>query len=270
MLIVDDTNWQTQIGDGKQIVVGGETRLLSAIPKPEGHNSRGYSKVFGDSFKTIPRSEWDDRVKELEAKKMQIRDHQNWPCDNQGSYPTCWAAGTMQAISTARVMQLGIKNYIRFSAMAIACPISGGNSGGYEGDAVEYATKYGCVDSKLWGYTDRSPSKNRDPEIIANRALHKTLDSYELNGFDEFFTAMLLGFPCTVSYNWWSHVVSLAGAVVIERGSYGLLIRNNWGDSYGDKNSFGHGGYAVFREGRGTPSGGYMIYQQTPSLMLAA
>lgn len=270
MKIVDDTNWKSEIGDGKVVISGGESRLLSAIPKPAGHNSRGYSNTFrGAGLKVTPRSEWSDRIKELNAKKMQIRDHQDWPCDNQGSFPTCWSAGTMQTISTCRVMQMGIQHYVRFSAMAVAVPISGGRSGGYEGDAVRYATEHGCVDSKLWGYTDPS-RKNNDPAVQANRLLHKTTESIELDGFDEFMTAMLEPFPCTVSYNWWSHVVMLAGAAEIEPGSFGLIIRNNWGDSYGDKYRFGHGGYAVFREGRGTPSGGYMIRQQTPSLVLAA
>lgn len=267
MKIVDDTNWKAEIGDGKQVISGGETRLLSALPKPAGHDSRAYSRPF--SLATIPRGEWSDRIKELDAKKMQIRDFQNWPCDNQGSFPTCWAAGTCQAVSTCRVMQMGLEHYVRFSAMAIAVPISGGHSGGYEGEAVKYFREHGGVDSKLWSYTDPS-RKNNDPAVVANRLLHKVTEAEELNGFEQFMTAMLLGFPCTVSYNWWSHVVSLAGACEIEKGSFGLIIRNNWGDSYGDKYRFGHGGYAVFREGRGTPSGGLRIQVQTPSLATAA
>jgi hypothetical protein len=64
--------------------------------------------------------------------------------------------------------------------------------------------------------------------------------------------------------------VMLTDLVEIEAGSFGLLIRNNWGDSYGDKNEYGHGGYAIFREGRGTPSGGFAFRQVTPSLESAA
>lgn len=263
-LIIDDTNWRTQIGNGKEIIVGGERRLLSATPKPAGHNAREYSAVFGAEVPTLPRSEWSARLKEQRARKRTITDHQRWQCDNQGSYPTCWSAGTCQAYSTVRVMQMGIAHHVRISAMSLAVPISGGNRGGYEGDAVRYLTQHGGVDSKLWGYTDRS-NKSSDPQIQANRLLHKSLESYECNGFDEFATAMLLGFPCTVSYNWWSHVVMLTELVEIESGSWGFRIRNNWGESYGDKNEYGVGGYAIFREGKGTPSGGFAFRSVTPS-----
>lgn len=271
MLIIDDTNWKTQVGDGKEIIVGGEKRLLSAMPKPAGHNSRGYSKLFGAEVPTIPRSEWSARIKEQSNPlvKARVSDHQRYASDNQGSFPTCWSAGTMAAFATARVMQMGFAQYLRFSAMAVAVPISGGNSGGYEGDAVEYLTKYGGVPVDLWGYTERV-NKNNNPQVQAARLRYKLLESYECNGFDEFATACLLGFPCTISYNWWSHVVMLCDLVEIEPGSFGFRIRNNWGESYGDKNEYGFGGYAVMREGRGTPSGGFALRQVMSSLAVSA
>jgi hypothetical protein len=264
-LIIDESNWRTQIGDGQSVVVAGERFLLSAMPKPPNHDSRGYSKVFGAEVPTIPRSEWSARIKEQAARKRRISDHQRWPCDNQGSFPTCWSAGTMQAASTARVMQMGVEHYVRLSAMAVAVPISGGRRGGYEGDAVEYLVKYGGVDSQLWGYTDPS-NRNSDPQVQANRQKHKALEVYECRGFDEFATALLLGFPCTVSYSWWSHVVMLCDLIEIESNSFGFRIRNNWGEGYGDKGEYGFGGYAIFREGRGTPGGGFAFRQMTPSV----
>ena len=109
-----------------------------------------------------------------------------------------------------------------------------------------------------------SPSVS-ETEVQANRLLHKSLESYECDGFEEFATALLLGYPCTVSYNWWRHVVKLCDLVEIESNSFGFRIRNNWGESYGDKGEHGFGGYAVMREGRGTPSGGFAFRQMTAS-----
>ena len=267
-LIIDDSNWKTQIGNGKVVRIGHDDFLLSGQPKPAGHNSRLYSKAFGAEVPNIPRSEWPARIREQAERKRRVSDHQRWQCDAQ-SGPTCWAAGTCQAYSTCRVMQLGIAEYVRISAMSIAVPISGGTSGGYEGDAVRMLTKDGGVDSKLWGYGSRRPTAS-ESEIAANRLLHKSLESYECDGFDEFGTALLLDYPCTVSYNWWSHVVMLCDLVEIEAGSYGFKIRNNWGEGYGDKGEYGVGGYAIFREGRGTPSGGFAFRQVTPSTTVAA
>lgn len=262
MLIVDDSNWQDQLDLAVKIGVG-----RGGMPKPAGHDSRAYSKAFGREIPNIARVEWPARIKELKEKKARISDHQNWACDNQGSFPTCWSAGTMQAASTCHKIQTG--GHVYLSAMAVAVPISGGRSGGYEGDAVRYLTEHGGVDARLWGYTDPSRKQN-DPEVQANRLLHKALESYECDGFDEFATAMLLGFPCTVSYSWWSHVVMLTELVEIEPGSFGFRIRNNWGEGYGDKHeTHGFGGYAVFREGKGTPSGGFAFRQMTPSVVAA-
>jgi hypothetical protein len=262
-LIIDETNWKAQVGNGKTVRIGHVDFELSALPKPAGHDTGVYSKSFGAEVPTIPRSEWPARIKEQAERKRRISDHQRWECDAQ-SGPTCWAAGTCQAGSTCRVMQMGMESYVRYSAKSIAVPISGGNRGGYEGDAVSYMVQHGVCDSKVWPYGSQRPT-GTDAEVEASRQLHKCLEVYECDGFDEFATALLLGYPCTVSYNWWSHVVMLCDLVEIESGSYGFKIRNNWGEGYGDKGEYGVGGYAIFREGRGTPSGGFAFRQMTPS-----
>lgn len=268
MYIVDDSNWKDQIGNGRAVRIGTDVFELSWHPPAPGHNSREYSKLFGAEVPTIPRNEWPARIKEKIERKSRISDHQKWQCDAQ-SGPTCWAAGSCQAGSTCRVIQMGMAHYVRYSAMSIAVPISGGVSGGYEGDAVRMMTKDGVVDSRLWGYGSRRPTASSE-EVAANRLLHKSLESYECRGFDEFATALLLDFPCTVHYSWWSHVVMLCDLVEIEPGSYGFRIRNNWGEGYGEKMEHGFGGYAVFREGRGTPGGGYAFRSVTPSNVVAA
>lgn len=268
MLIIDDSNWQTQIGDGQSVSVAGDKFELSWTPPAPGHDSREYSKLFGAEIPNIPRSEWRARCEEKIKRKSRISDHQKWQCDAQ-SGPTCWAAGSCQAGSTNRVIQMGLKYYVRYSAMSIAVPISGGVSGGYEGDAVRMMTKDGVVDSRLWPYGSRRPSASNE-EIAANRLLHKTLESHECRGFDEFATALLLDMPCTVHYSWWRHVVMLCDLVEIESNSWGFRIRNNWGEGYGDKHdTHRFGGYAVFREGRGTPGGGYAFRSVTPSNVVA-
>lgn len=263
MKIVDDTNWQAEITIGQNIT--GLQGGFGYQPPPAGYVSPG--KPFNSlaPMGKIPRNEWPDRIKEMKSKRMNISACQNWSCDAQ-SGPTCWAAGTVQAMSTARVIAMGLEHYVRYSANSIAVPISGGNSGGWEAEAVKYAQNHGVVDSDLWPYGSRDRSLDSKPDVQTNRAKHKCLEAYDCRGFDEFATALLLGLPCTVSYNWWSHVVMLTDLVEIESGSFGFLIRNNWGDGYGDKNEYGFGGYAVFREGKGTPGGGLAIRQMMTSV----
>lgn len=248
---------------GQFVVVNNHRRYLSATPRPASHDTRRYSKLLSSAVPVIPRSEWSARLKEMQEQKLLISQMQNWEPDDQGSHPTCWAAATCAVFSTARVLQG--HPFVRISAMSVACPISGGVSGGYEGEALDLLAKRGGVDVALWGYTEISRSKDSDPACEANRLLHKSLESYECSSFDEFATAWLLRYPCTISYNWWSHCVSAVDLVEIEPGSFGVRIRNNWGD-WEAKNDFGFSGYTVFREGHGTPSDGFAIRQVTSSV----
>lgn len=257
-LIIDDSNYKILIGDGKEIVVNGERRLLSRTPKPLDHNTRVYSAKFGDHFPLIPRSEWEARILEQKRLKMRVSDHQRFRSTDQDGLPTCWAAGACHTFTTMRVMQ-GLSP-IFISPCSIAVPISGGHSGGYEGDAVKYFTQHGGVREDLWGPHDTSRRLMNDPACVADRANFISLETLELEGFDQFATALLLGFPCVVAYDWWSHVVMAADLIQIERGSYGLLDRNNWGD-WGEKNDAGFSGYVKMREGKGTPDSGFMFRQ---------
>lgn len=240
------------------VVVNGHKRYLSAMPKPAGHDTRLYSKPFSSVFPAIPRNEWRARLQEQIAKKRQISHMQTWQSDDQDGYPICWAAGTVAAFSTARVLQ-GLP-YVRVSGMSVAVPISGGRSGGYEGDAVNYLVKYGGVDSAIWTYDNPRGARSDDPKVQENRKLYLALEAYECETFDDFATAYLLGFACTVAWNFWSHVTMGCDLAEIESGSWGTRIRNNWGEGYGSKNEHGVGGYAVLRSALG-PSSGFAFRQ---------
>ena len=262
MKIFDDSNFEELIGDGSTIVVNGVHRMLSRTPKPMGHDTRKYSAKFGDRIPLIPRSEWPDRIAEQKAKKMRVSDHQRFEATNQGNLPTCWAAGTCHTFTTMRAMQ-GLSP-IMLSPCSLAVPISGGHSGGYEGDAVEYFTKHGGVRESLWGATDTSRRLMNDAACVADRELFIAEETLELEGFDQFATAWLLGFPTVDAYDFWSHVVMGADLLELERGSFGTLQRNNWGH-WGEKNDAGFDGYLVMREGKGTPSSGFMFRQVSSS-----
>lgn len=261
--VYDDSNYKELIGDGKTVEFAGETRLLSAMPKPFGHDTRRYSMKFSEKFPLIPRSEWSARIKEQREKKARVSDYQKFRSTNQGSRPTCWAAGPSHSVTTMRVMQ-GLP--LQFmSPCAIAVPISGGNRGGYEGEAFEKYATDGGVREELWGPTDGNSRLDDNPEVQADRLRHKVLEIYECETFDDWATAALMPFPGAMAYNWWSHVISNGDLIEIEKNSFGLRNRNNWGDDYGDKNDYGFGGYLDMREGRGTPSSGFVIRQVTSS-----
>lgn len=234
----------------------GPLHVAGHVPAPEGYSARGYSSSMDDA-PVIDPSEYDARIDEQERLKSRISDRMSWRATDQGRYPTCWAAGTCHAFTTARALAGQSIEFL--SPMSVAVPISGGNSGGYEGDAVEWLIKQGGVRESLWGPQDRR--RVSGPAIDQDRERLRIVDAYECTRPEHFKTACLLGWPCTVAYAAWSHVVMLCDFVRIEPGSYGFRIRNNWGDSWGDKNRHSVGGFAVFREGAriGAPSSGFAI-----------
>ena len=262
--LYDESNYRELIGDGEKIVVHGETRYLSAIPKPTHADTSGYSKPFAATLALIPRTEWDARIDEQERLFSSVSDFCDFPAYDQDGIPYCWINGPCQAFTTARrIQRLPLKI---ISSASCGGPITGYVSrGGWEGDGLEYLTKRGGATVEHWPNNAIKRSLNT-PEVEAERQNYKILEALELRkNFDEWATACLLNLPGAFAYNWMSHVMMSARLNRIEKGSYGLEVRNSWSNAWGYKNSKGFGGFAVFREGRGTPDSGFVIRQVTAS-----
>lgn len=245
------------VGNGRDVLVGGERRLLSRLPPEPGHNPREYSKVFSAEVPTIPLSDVEARIIEQLAKKRRTSDFQKFEPDNQGSHPICWAAGTCHAAATQRVVQ-GYP-FVRLSAGAIATDVTGGvSSGGYEGNAVKDMAKRGVPGIDVWPYQSSRPTGSAE-EVTASRARHVCLECYELQTDADYWTACLLNFAITGAYNSWSHVVSISDVVWVN-GRPMYRIRNNWGP-WGANNDAGFAGYSVMRR----PDSGWAFRQLTAS-----
>ena len=265
-----DAECQELIGDGDSVIANGERRLLSRIKPPVDNDTTGFATPFAKSgIEKIPRHEWDARLKEQVELCTRVSDFQNFPSHDQDGIPTCWGNGPAHAATTQRVIQ-GL-NYVEMSANSVCVPISGGRRGGYEGSALAYAAKHGFASVKYWANNDLNKSLMNDPQVQADRKRHVPLEWIDCgNDFDAYMTIALLTIAGAVAYNDWSHVISTADGVLIEKGSYGLRPRNNWGDRWGSKNKYGFGGYVLFREGQrthGCPDSGFGLRQMTSSSM---
>lgn len=253
------------IGFGRQymdsIEVGGVRRVLSRCPPPADHDPRGYSREM-DAMEIIPESEWEARIKEKIEQQSLISDFQNWTCQDQGHYPTCWANGPAGAAGTQRVIQG--QRYREISGMSIAWFFGRGHSGGYEGNALKYSAEHGWAFSEHWGNRDAT-DHSQDPDVLADRPVNRALEWVDLGSDPQkLMTALLNNWPVALAFNGWSHVTMAVDPVDAQH----YRIRNNWGDSFGAKNRYGFGGYAVFplRGGpHGSFSSGYALRQQTSS-----
>ena len=266
MKVFDDTNYQELLPQRRErcqngAVVGvhhanGADWYCSHVPTNTGRKMMAEAPNFGDVFPIFPRSEWSARIKEQKERKRRISDYQKFKAHAQTG-PTCWANGPAHAFTTQRVIQ-GLP-LVYISANSCAVPISGGVSGGDEYDAGEMALNRGLAACDVWPNGSRNRSLNTDQKCQESRKRYRALQLYSLRGTEQFMTACLMDIPfcLAVAFNWWSHVISGADPVEIEAGSFGWDWRNNWGDSWGEKNDYGFGGYVRMREGHGTPNSGF-------------
>lgn len=264
--VYDHTNFSELLGDGQAVHACGDVRLLSRTPPPAGEDRRAYAKAYGDHFPIYDRQTIIDKLTEQLKRKRRVSDIEAWPALDQNGTPQCWSNGPAGCAATVRVI-MGLP-YIQLSPASVACPISNGTSGGYEGDAVRYGKEHGWAPSCIFPQHATGRSLLNDPKVIESRKKFMLLELFDLgNDYLAMQSCLADGWPCLAAYPDWSHVTEIADGVVLDRNALGHRARNSWSDNWGAKNEAGFGGYAVFREDGGPHSrvdGIFAIRQMTP------
>jgi len=214
-------------------------------------------------MKLIPRSEWSARIKEQEEAKSRISDillAKGIPSMDQGPNGYCWGHSTVGAVQAVRAFNN--QPYVPLSAYMVCAIIKKGkNEGGWCGLSAKFLREVGVCSQALWPQGDRNVRRDT-PEVREDAAMRKvtedfvdlTRDVYDQNlTFDQLATCLLNGIPCAVDFNWWSHSVMACDLVEVSAGSFGIRIRNSWGDSYGDR------GFAVLQGSKAIPDGALAI-----------
>ncbi len=258
MTIIDDSNWQTLVDGDESNRFG---RGLFERVAPYGDSG---TPIENTDIQLIPRSEWSARIKEQLEKKARVSDYCTFEPVNQRQTNYCWAYCCTQAGTAMRLIQ-GLP-FVLLSGSSVAAIIKGGrNQGGWTADAMKYMTATGASTVEL--YPQGTTQVIRSVEVDRWRPKLRSLEWVDAQSkrFDVAITAALLGLPTVVSYNWWSHAIMGCDAVEIEPGSFGLRIRNSWGN-WGDKHDTnGLAGYQVLREGKGTPDDIQILRQMIAS-----
>jgi hypothetical protein len=214
-------------------------------------------------LKLIPRSEWSARIKEQEKRKSRISDillGAGIPSMDQGPNGYCWGHSTVGCVQAVRA--INGSPYVPLSAYMVCSIIKRGkNEGGWCGLSAKFLREVGVCSQSLW------PQGNRDvrldtPQARENAKLHRvteewadlTRDVYDQNlVFDVVATCLLLCVPVAGDFNHWSHSVLLCDLVETEPGSFGVRLRNSWGDSWGEK------GFGILRGQKAVTNGAVAV-----------
>lgn len=214
-----------------------------------------YASAPPAQIKLIPRTEWSERIKDMEATKSRLSDirlrgnygkaipslDQN-SGRNDGKWGYCWAHSTTHAIMLVRAA--ANMPYVPLSAFAVAATIKNGrNEGGWGAQSLDFITERGVPDQRFWPQNNVNLA-NGTAECWANAALYKPVEAWadlaspqdvrDLT-FDQMATLLLQRIPVVVDLYWWSHSVCAMDLVETSPGQFGIRILNSWSDSWGDQ-----------------------------------
>lgn len=199
----------------------------------------------------IPRSEWAERIRDLEKSQARIPDL----CDalglkvkNQESTNYCWINAPTHALEILRVMQG--EPYVELSPASVGAKIKNfHNVGGWGTEGLQYLVDHGAVPASMWpcNAIDR---RYDQPAADAERSKYRVQEWLDLpaNNFDAVMTCLLLGLPVPIGLGWWSHEVTAVAPVKFDgNDNYGVIFDNSWDSQWGTN------GRGVLTERKATP-----------------
>lgn len=247
----------------EDVVVNGEI-------KTRGHFARDYRvQPFGSvpgltemGIPVIPRSEWRDRIEEMERTKTRISDlldQAGLTVLDQNGTNYCWINAPTHCIEIMRVV--AGQPMVRLSPASVGCKIKNfRNQGGWGTEGLRYIIEHGLVPQNLW--PPNAISRQYDTAAAdAERVKYRCLEWWELKdrSLDEMMTCLFHRIPVAIGLNYWSHEVTAIDPVVADGGRFGCRINNSWGTGWSDR------GRGILLEGKATPDDAVAARVVTPS-----
>lgn len=258
----------SQLYPGEEIITGDEDAGLVApdgrgrgkIPRDWEAKPLGYLKSAPKfDLPLIPRSEWADRIEEMEKTKTRLSDLATLaglkPKD-QGNTSNCWANAPCYCLELLRVVQGLPIVYISPAFIATKMRRYGGGMGI---DAVEILAETGAPSVDV--FPANANGHKIDEAVLESASHFKLTEWWDIpdRNDDAVMTCLLNRIPVTVGLNFWSHEVSYVDPVVISPGKFGYRFRNSWGQ-------WKENGYSILAHGKGTPDDAEAPRVALPSL----
>lgn len=246
--IIGESNWMHYCKP-EDVEIGGQLMCRGLLPRDYSREPFGSVGVPFD-LPVIPRSEWPALIEQQEQNKSRMSDlvrHYSVPPLNQGQTNYCWINAPVMCLQLTFLREgLG---FVRLSPASAGGPIKGfRNVGGWGTEGLQWLVEHGCCPVDAWpaNAIDRRYYTEENKKLALDYRVHEWVE-LRPRSFDELATAMLLGFPVAVGYNWWRHEVTALDLVMLGRDRFGCRIYNSWGEGYGEK------GMAVLEESKATP-----------------
>jgi len=233
LVVINDDNWRDHVDPA---VVNGEYKSKGLIPRNYDIHPPGCYKsappLTALDFPLIPRSEWVERIEEMERTKSRLSDIRRIgnfgkpiPALDQDGVGYCWNHSVTGAVILSRAV-MGLP-YVRLSAFFIGCLIKNyRDEGGWGALALDFVTEKGVPDVKFW--PEKSMQKSNDnAECRANALLHKVTEGFadlaspqwsRNLSEDQAMTLLLCRFPVISDFNWWSHSVCAIDPIITTKG----------------------------------------------------
>ena len=252
--VYDDSNY-TELLDSSMIPAGMSRGMIPRDWDKHPHGGLGRGSGKFPKNRIIPRSEWTQRIAEMEKEKTRLSDlmlEMGLPCKDQNGTNYCWINAPVHCVEIILALQ---NQRDEAGSLVILSPASCGakiknfrNSGGWGQEGLQYLREHGAVPTKLW--PANAIQRQYDTEAawqVAKR--YKVTSWWDLTprSFDEKMTLHFMRIPTADGYNWWRHEVTGYDPVVVSPGKYGARERNSWSMSYGDR------GFFVLAESKATP-----------------
>jgi hypothetical protein len=188
---------------------------------PHGAGWNG-SKPFPAEF-VIPRDQWDERIKEQEAKKERLSDkilEAGLPCKDQNGTNYCWINAPTHVAEINCIQQnqrMPDGSLVLLSPASVGCKVKGfSNSGGWGQEGLDYAIEHGYVPVKYWPANAIS-RKYDTAEAWAAAQQYKPTNYFDLESenFDQKASCHLRRIATADGYDWWSHEVTGYDLVIV-------------------------------------------------------
>ena len=264
-------NFVNQTLNGKLLCRGAVPRDFNQHPV----GSSESSQKFEETMPLIPRHDWPERCKEMEANQSRLSDIRNIgnfgqqiPALDQDGQGFCWFYSPTACIQLLRA--LANEPFVQLSPHAGACKIFDfRDPWGVGALAFDFLVENGVPSYEYW--PQKSMSRQYDnPETWANAKNYRIAEGWiDLDvphpadadmTFDQVATCLLSLIPVVCDFNWWGHSVcgmdlvdlkpQLGPMGLDDPKRWGIRILNSW------TNDWGVDGTAVLEGRKAIPDGG--------------